>query len=242
MAQVVSRVPPETWLQVAGDLSFRDRHMLMLASRMLHGMIAPMVYRTLVLKEQRTPRGRPGYTARRGDQRSASRTLACLLLSVRLAGSLHNDLFYPALVRSISLISYIPTSNLRLIPMFIEALIHMSSLESLRIDICEESTLLLITLLDRKQKISLERSFQSSMWNLPSPTSSLPFPQLVSIRSNRYEVAAWFLRWRALTTLVLDRPVYPCLFRNFIQDSSTMRPASHCKAAFILFDNLTTRP
>ena len=222
MAPVVSRIPPETWLEVMNSLTFPDRRSLMLTSWTLHDIVAPIVYRALTMRGYIISR-RPG-GHRIGSQRfEAHRFLSCIVLSIRHYNGLQHNSPYASLLKSFSLLSYVTVNNLRILPMFVMVLKFMTSLESLRIEVNEDSLPLLIALLQRGTTLRQQHSVHSAMWNFSGSSSTMFLPRLRSIRSNRYSIMAYFASLRSLRSFVLDHPLYPSTLRTLIRDAASIR-------------------
>ena len=226
MAPVFSRVregalglPLETWFQIVELSALSDKRALMLTCKTLHDMLAPIMYRVLVTQERVRPRL---VRATRTSRVPTTTVLPCLLLSAwnDFRQATHHR--YVEYIKSLTVLSYVPLSNLRTIPMLVHILRRLPSLRFLRIEVCDDSAPLLIALLYRFKLVratTLPRTVDTRIAS--SPHTVLHLPALKGFRTNHHEVALCILHLRPLEVLVIDAPVLPSSLTRFVLGITT---------------------
>ena len=122
--------------------------------------------------------------------------------------------------------------------MFVMALKSMTSLESLRIEVNEDSLSLLMALLQRGTTLRQQYSIHSAMWDFQGSRSIMFLPSLRFIRSNRYSVVAYFASLRSLQGFVLDHTLFPSTLRTLIRDAASIRVTQLSRISVVLTEDL----
>lgn len=214
-------LPMETWIQVARSLTLSEKHALMLSCRSIHDMIAPIVYRVLVTQERLKARlGGKTNTAFSSCVRRVPTTLvlSCLMLSTHNKSGQAAHRRYVDHIKSLTVMSYVPLSNLRALPILVQLLQHTTSLRFLRVEVCDDSIPLLLALLLRYNLVrlsTLPHTVGSTMTS--SPHTVLHLPALKGFRTNHCEIATCMVHLRPVEVLVIDGAVLPTGFPRLLQ-------------------------
>ena len=212
----------ETWLQILRSLTLPEKRSLMLTCKIMHDTVSPIVYRILVTQERIKPRPVKAMRSSSHIPRvPITPMLPCLLRSTRTDDGRAVSRRYVEYIKSFTVLSYIPLSNLRSIPILVHILRHMTSLQFLRIEICEESIPLLIALLFRFNLVRLPTLVHTmDASTASSPHTVLHLPALRGFRTKHCELAGVILHLRPLEVLILDGDVLPGGFSQFIHSTS----------------------
>lgn len=210
---------------------------MMLANRIFHDVAAPVLYQNLTVHIRHYPRriGVPWRFNPRVHLHS-SRLLPCLMLSTKNASPSRSHRCYVRFIVRFTFKSQLSLENIRAIPMFVDILRFTTSLQFLRIDICDESVPTLLDLMRRKD--ILRRSTLPPMLIDPHASLSTPLylPSLKGFRTSSPEIAIEFLRLRPTQVLAIE-DVIKFTDLNKLSDSLATASTTRLRSLSLTIEN-----